>query len=383
MRSSTESWRSLAVPVDAPIAHAPGVDADRVLLIGNGIAVGYGVLSHDLGLAGHLARRLTALTGRGTTVDVQAGRDVTAPRVLASLSKSLMGNVDTIVSTLGGTEAVALRSSASWRDDMEKLFAAIHVLAPAVRINCVGIPLSSVMVHMPRLYGLVVEAQIVRLNAITKEVCERHANAVFVPFEPQRSRVVDHIGRESYRGWANLIAGPIADELDAHTHAAHAPEDEGARIAALDHMNLTQGARDDDVERLVATARDLFGASGSGLNIIDRTRQWVLAAAGMSRDDIPRSESICTQTITSSDVLVIEDTHLDALYSERSWAHGANPIRFYAGYPLEAPDGHHIGALCVVDNVPRLFTAKDRVLLRELAMQVQSLLWDKHGALSR
>jgi hypothetical protein len=40
--------------------HSAGVDPDRVLLMGSGMAVGWGVTSHDVGLGGALARALTA-----------------------------------------------------------------------------------------------------------------------------------------------------------------------------------------------------------------------------------------------------------------------------------------------------------------------------------
>jgi hypothetical protein len=38
--------------------------------------------------------------------------------------------------------------------------------------------------------------------------------------------------------------------------------------------------------------------------------------------------------------------------------------------------------LCVVDDKPRSFEATDRALLRELAMRVQALLWEKRSTLA-
>ena len=63
--TSIYRWRSLVAslpvrPVDEPVSHAPGLDPDRVLLIGNGLAVGWGVLIHDLALPGFLSRALSA-----------------------------------------------------------------------------------------------------------------------------------------------------------------------------------------------------------------------------------------------------------------------------------------------------------------------------------
>lgn len=57
-------------PHDIPQAHSAGIDSDRILLVGCGPAVGWGVVSHDLALPGSLARELSGLTGRGVDVDV-------------------------------------------------------------------------------------------------------------------------------------------------------------------------------------------------------------------------------------------------------------------------------------------------------------------------
>lgn len=51
LSTSSQSWRALPQPTDSPVVHAAGADPDRVLLIGSGINVGYGVVSHDLALA--------------------------------------------------------------------------------------------------------------------------------------------------------------------------------------------------------------------------------------------------------------------------------------------------------------------------------------------
>jgi len=49
-------------------------------------------------------------------------------------------------------------------------------------------------------------------------------------------------------------------------------------------------------------------------------------------------------------------------------------IRFYAGQPLEAPGGHRVGTLSILDRTPRQLTEADRGLLRNLALCVQKEL---------
>ena len=56
LATSSQSWRTLPVPSGPPVAHTDGPDPDRVLLLGAGISMGYGMKSHDLALPGQLAR---------------------------------------------------------------------------------------------------------------------------------------------------------------------------------------------------------------------------------------------------------------------------------------------------------------------------------------
>ena len=53
--------------------------------------------------------------------------------------------------------------------------------------------------------------------------------------------------------------------------------------------------------------------------------------------------------------LVLEDPH----------------VRFYAGQPVKGPGGHSVGTLCIMDNLPREFSAEDRETLRDLGEIVE------------
>jgi PAS domain S-box-containing protein/diguanylate cyclase (GGDEF)-like protein len=74
-------------------------------------------------------------------------------------------------------------------------------------------------------------------------------------------------------------------------------------------------------------------------------------------------------------VLVVEDARLDARFHDKPLVTGANPIRFYAGVPVRSPDGHSLGALCVIDSKPRAgFSQEDRSRLQDLARLVEDRL---------
>ena len=98
------------------------------------------------------------------------------------------------------------------------------------------------------------------------------------------------------------------------------------------------------------------------------------AVHGFEKTDLPRSESFCATTIDLGGALIVEDALHDARFNTLP-AVTENGIRFYAGYPVEAPNGQRIGTLCLFDDTPRSFSSADRSLLRELALRVQAELW--------
>ena len=63
-RFSSTAWDNAPRPSQRAVSRGTGHDPDRVLLTGGSSAVGWGVFSHDLGLAGYLART-TAAQGHG------------------------------------------------------------------------------------------------------------------------------------------------------------------------------------------------------------------------------------------------------------------------------------------------------------------------------
>jgi GAF domain-containing protein len=180
-----------------------------------------------------------------------------------------------------------------------------------------------------------------------------------------------------YERWADAIAPAIALRLDPRLHARRPAErvDERARQSALDALGVVDSGIDERVDRIARMARDLLGASGASVTFLDHDRQWIKSAVSMSPNDMARADSFCNTTISRSRLFVVEDAARDEVFSGHPWVVGQDHVRFYAGYPLEAPEGARVGALCVVDTKPRQFSRTEAALLRELALRVQALLW--------
>lgn len=374
LTTSAQSWRNLPTPPDRALVHAPGAESARVLLVGSGIAVGYGVVSHDLALGGNLARELAAETGRGASVRIVASSDLGPAGIPAALAALDLARFDAVVLTLGGFETLTLMPARLWRRKLRKLLDELRDTAPP------GLEIVIVEASAPLLAGLpavtraLVASSLGRINDVTRDLCAQYARTSFVAFEPAQGDVSSLQGRSTYRGWAELIAPAVALSLTENAGTRHPDTvDEAERQLAIDSLDF-DGPPTDELERIVANTRALLGATGAAVTLLDHDVQLTKAAAGMPRTSIPRELSICDLTIRSAELLVIEDVMTDPRLAGTPWADGTRG-RFYAGYPVESPDGQRIGALCVVDAAPRRFSDTDAALLRELALQVQSALW--------
>ena len=78
------------------------------------------------------------------------------------------------------------------------------------------------------------------------------------------------------------------------------------------------------------------------------------------------SQLLCQHVIDSGGKLVIDDARVDPRVTISSPA-GAAAVIAWAGFPVQGPDGHVVGALCVADHLPRHWLTGDVEVLETLA----------------
>ena len=381
-RRASGEWDSLPRPQDVPSAYASGDDPDRVLLFGSGPAVGWGARTHDLALPGRLARRLAQVTGRGCDVDLVASPIFRISDAAAALRDSRLWRYDVIAVTWGLEDALTLTPVAEWRRTMAGLLEFLASSAPMASIVVAGIqPARSVPLFNSR-WGSVAEWHAHRLNEITRSLCQSLPRVSYVsppPLAPGNERTV---APESYELWARALADAVVATRGGATPAGApsarelrgAPQNEAERQAAVDSLRLDD---DDDEEedqalaRIVALARSLFGTRFAAVSVLDGDRQVNKARAGFDIAGWDRSSSFCDRTIRGDSAFVVGDADADP--ENRATLGGSFPehVRFYAGYPVESPDGFRIGAICVFDPETRATDSVDTSLLRDLAKLVQ------------
>jgi len=372
------------VPDDPPIAHASGPDPDRILMLGGRVIRGLGVASHELGIAGSLARQLAARTRRGADIEARGIPNVTARGIADELRRQRLDRFDLVILMVGSTEVISMRPRRLWRRDVARLLDAVAEIMPkAVPVLIVSIPYFAKDVDVPPVVQRAITRKITRFNAETLRACEDAQGVDFVPLAPSPEGVAREVGSALYAGWARQMV-PAADRALAAAAPAQQAlpfpvADESDRQHALDALGVVYSGSNPAVNHIVEMARGVFGVSAASVTLIDHDTQHVKAASGIGTDPIARDESFCNTTIQHPGVYIVEDVDLDPQFSDAAWVAGPDHLRFYAGYPLEAPGGQRIGALCVMDRAPRHFDAADVAMLRDLALSAQRELWSAGG----
>ncbi|MBT8103177.1 MAG: GAF domain-containing protein [Gammaproteobacteria bacterium] len=151
---------------------------------------------------------------------------------------------------------------------------------------------------------------------------------------------------------------------------ANVPENEAARVATLHSLNILDTPREDRFDRYTRITARIFDMPIVLISLVDRYRQWFKSAEGLDADETPRDISFCGHAILGDDIFEIRNARRDARFRDNPLVIEQPHIRFYAGAPLEAPNGHKLGTLCIIDRVPRQLTDEEKTMLKNLADMV-------------
>lgn len=152
------------------------------------------------------------------------------------------------------------------------------------------------------------------------------------------------------------------------------PSNESQRLQTLRDLNLLDTAPEERFDRVTRLARQIFSTSIALVSIVDADRQWFKSRQGLDAEETPRDISFCGHAILDDKIMVVNDAEQDERFCDNPLVCGNPNIRFYAGYPLAAPDGSRVGTLCVIDNKPKDISREQLQLLRELGRMVEEEL---------
>ncbi|BDZ48912.1 hypothetical protein GCM10025867_11530 [Frondihabitans sucicola] len=365
-------------PDDAPMAHAPGIDPDRILVFGNGAAVGWGVRSHDLALPGHLARQVSSLTGRGVDVDLVADPTVTIATAERAVPTPRVVSYDAIVVVIGLSDALRMTSVRQYRKFLGALLDRfMDARRDGAEILLVGIHRPSALNVFSLRRDNAIDERAGQFNAVAQEVCAARPRVRYLE-SPDHDAVMTGKGGRSqlapdiFRTLAASVATELAPLLDIQAAQGREScplrvrqQSDGERLAAIRALGILDSPHEKRFDDIVERARILLGTAGAAFSVVDENRIWNKAVAGAAVVETPLRGAMCAETIKGCGPFIVPDVWSD----DRFVTHPS--VRFYAGYPVETPDGIRIGALCVTDPNPRAADSVDLVLLRELALAVQ------------
>jgi signal transduction histidine kinase len=153
------------------------------------------------------------------------------------------------------------------------------------------------------------------------------------------------------------------------------PSDETARRAALQRYAILDSAPEPAFDDLVALASQICGAPMSMVSLLDAQRLWFKARTGLDAAQVPRDVSFCAHAVgRGAQPLVVPDALADPRFFDNPLVAGEPHIRFYAGAPLVAPEGHALGTLCVMDTRARELSSAQLSALGALARQAMAQL---------
>jgi hypothetical protein len=356
-------------------SHALGSDADRVLIVGCGIAVGWGTTSHDEALPGNLARALNDLTERGADVDVVSDPELSVVATRNRIDGHKLWRYDVIILTLGMADALRLAPVRDFAREYADLVDYIgRVASPSTRL----------VVVTPGPVGTVspyVGPKAVKADA---RAAEYTAALRALATERPEIRVVTPTAEPTdYAGTAQELADAIIDDLNrSRTESIGAvrgpsgqteSQREAERQASVDATGIVDTPEEDRFDRIVTMARKLYGTSGAAFAIVDHDRVWHKSKSEGVPTEVGKSQSFCSTTILLRGAHVVPDMLVGAAPSDTSAADDVG-VRFYAGYPVESSSGEQIGALCIFDEQPRVLDEFDGTMLRQLALLIQAEL---------
>ena len=134
------------------------------------------------------------------------------------------------------------------------------------------------------------------------------------------------------------------------------------RLRAVRSSGLADSPPEECFDGLTRLAAETVGAAAAFLSVIDERGDFYKSIFGFA-DPLASSrrltgETFCHHALVNEGMLVIDDARRNPDYQHVPTIRSLGVIA-YVGVPIESPDGHALGAFCVIDTKPRAWSSRE------------------------
>lgn len=367
-------------PLDDPTVRATQPDADNVLLVGNGPLHGWGVLTHQISITGHLAHETHAETGRPCSVHYIGDETMTVAATRAWIGTHDLTQYDAVVLVLGMNDAVRLTPLKAWAQQYRALLEFLSSgIKPGARMIVAGTQPVRSVTPFNKALGNVAEFHAGRMNKILEDITDDFSAVTFFRLpEPTMDPEMPLGSSCVYKAWASTIATHLAPALDlgrGTDPAPRTPLPETTHAWSGAKTLIDQAARggSDELQRLAALAQNTFSVDLAGVSLIDGDRVWFAVNTAVLPKSAPAELVYCNTVVQQRAPLVVPDAQKDPRFRGNAFI-DITGMDFYAGHPLTSTTGETIGTFCLFNSTPRPDTAVSMEALKMIAVQAETEL---------
>lgn len=360
-------------PRDMPVVRSGDPAADRILLVGNGPASGWGTLTYQLSLVGHLARGLTSRTGTAWDADFVGEERMNAASAQAWLGDTDVASFRAAVLVLGTNDALRLTPVKDWERDLTALLDRIDRDLQGRPVVVAGIVIPSRSSRFVGPFAGLADHHAEVLNAATERIVSTRPSVRFHPLPPAKIQPFD--SSAAYQELGHQLADVVHDALKAERlpEPTAAVERQWEWDVAPRIVEITRDGGSEVLQRIADEARAEFGVAVATVSILDGDRLFYTVNTDRLPNSIPRDLAHCKAVVDSDAPMVVPNSSRDDRFRD-------NPLidvthaAFYAGFPLHAIDGHPVGALCLLNGLPKSARSVPIDALERFALQAQDEL---------